>query len=317
MSTFTDDEIKKAQAEVEKIIDSGAPIVKMNIFDVLDSYTPSLRIKNIIDYTLELYLELVSKLKEYSEEEQVTFLNALKEADIIDNQSIEKEDSFLISLHRKFEHKVSIDYLLEKMTSGEPISKEEFIKIHDVLLVGTSSEDKLGLRDNDLKFVGSYQVTPQTKFFFENRAISYFPLKHTEIDAALDKFLNFYNSGIKPNHKYDMFLLPMVCHGLIASLQLFKDGNTRYGRLFQNVLLYEMVNKEANLDLKLPIVYASRQYAAYRDDYRKKVENIVLNNNHEAWESWFSFNLNRIQDGILYNLRCLETIKDLNGNRSF
>ena len=308
-----DEEMKKAQQEVESIIASGAPIVKMNIFDVLDNYVPSERIKNIIEYTKDLYVELYDKLSEYTDDEKLMFLKALKESDIIDNQSIEKEDSFLIALRRNFESVFSIDLLLEKVNNNEYISKEDFINIHDTLLIGTSSENKLGLRDNDLKFVGSYQSNPQTKYFYENRAISYFPLKHTEIDAALDKFLNFYNSGIRPNDKYDVILLPMVCHGLIAALQLFKDGNTRYGRLFQNVLLYKLANEELNIDLELPLVYATRQYAAYREEYRKKIENIVLNNNAEAWEDWFSFNLKRIQDGIFYNFNCLDSLQSYKG----
>lgn len=308
-----DEEMKKAQQEVESIIASGAPIVKMNIFDVLDNYVPSERIKNIIEYTKDLYVELYDKLSEYTDDEKLMFLKALKESDIIDNQSIEKEDSFLIALRRNFESVFSIDLLLEKVNNNEYISKEDFINIHDTLLIGTSSENKLGLRDNDLKFVGSYQSNPQTKYFYENRAISYFPLKHTEIDAALDKFLNFYNSGIRPNDKYDVILLPMVCHGLIAALQLFKDGNTRYGRLFQNVLLHKLANDELNIDLELPLVYATRQYAAYREEYRKKIENIVLNNNVEAWEDWFSFNLKRIQDGIFYNSNCLDSLQSYKG----
>ena len=308
-----DEEMKKAQQEVESIIASGAPIVKMNIFDVLDNYVPSERIKNIIEYTKDLYVELYDKLSEYTDDEKLTFLKTLKESDIIDNQSIEKEDLFLIALRRNFESVFSIDLLLEKVNNNEYISKEDFINIHDTLLIGTSSENKLGLRDNDLKFVGSYQSNPQTKYFYENRAISYFPLKHTEIDAALDKFLNFYNSGIRPNDKYDVILLPMVCHGLIAALQLFKDGNTRYGRLFQNVLLYKLANDELNIDLELPLVYATRQYAAYREEYRKKIENIVLNNNAEAWEDWFSFNLKRIQDGIFYNSNCLDSLQSYKG----
>jgi len=308
MNEIMKEKILKAQEEIESIINAGAPIVKLDIFDILDSYVPSDKIKNKTEYTIELYLELVNKLKTYSDEEQAIFLQTLKESDVIDNQSIEKEDPFLIALHKKFENVLSIDLLLNSVCRNNYLSKEEFIKIHDTLLLGTSSENKLGLRDNDLKFVGSYQINPQTKFHYENRAISYFPLKHTEIDFALNKFLNFYNSGIKPNDKYDIILLPMICHGLIAALQLFKDGNTRYGRLLQNVLLYKLANEELDLDLPLPLVYATRQYATYRDEYRQKVEKIVLNNDKKAWEDWLSFNLNRIQDGIFYNSNCLESL---------
>ncbi|MBR3661052.1 MAG: Fic family protein [Bacilli bacterium] len=308
MNEFEQERIYKAQKEIESIIASGAPIVKLDIFDILDNYVPSEDIRNQVEYTMELYLDLVNKLKEYSDEEQQNFLQTLKESDIIDNQSIEKEDSFLIALHKKFEHSFSIDLLIEKICTNTPISKEEFISIHDTLLLGTSSEDKLGLRDNDLKFVGSFDINPNTKYHFENRAISYFPLKHTEIDIAINKFLNFINSNIKPNDQYDAMLLPIICHGLIATLQLFKDGNTRYGRLFQNVLIYKLANEELNLNLNLPLVYATRQYASFRGAYRQKLENIVLNNNNEAWEEWINFNLKRIQDGIFYNFHCLDTL---------
>jgi len=302
MNEIMKEKILKAQEEIESIINAGAPIVKLDIFDILDSYVPSDKIKNKTEYTIELYLELVNKLKTYSDEEQAIFLQTLKESDVIDNQSIEKEDPFLIALHKKFENVLSIDLLLNSVCRNNYLSKEEFIKIHDTLLLGTSSENKLGLRDNDLKFVGSYQINPQTKFHYENRAISYFPLKHTEIDFALNKFLNFYNSGIKPNDKYDIILLPMICHGLIAALQLFKDGNTRYGRLLQNVLLYKLANEELDLDLPLPLVYATRQYATYRDEYRQKVEKIVLNNDKKAWEDWLSFLANTlIVFFVIYN----------------
>ncbi len=308
-----EEKVRIAQQQIESIINAGAPIVKLNIFDILDGYVPSEYIKNQIEYTKELYLDLVDKLKEFNEEDQITFLKTLKDTDIIDNQSIEKEDPFLITLHRNFESVFSVDLLLDKLTFGEKISKEEFVKIHDILLLGTSSENKLGLRDNDLKFVGSYEVNPQTKFSFENRAISYFPLKHTEIDTAISKFLNFINSGVTPNNEYDIVLLPMACHGLISALQLFKDGNTRYGRLIQNVLIYKLANEELGLNLALPLVYATRQYAAYRGEYRKKIENIVLNNDTKAWEEWFDFNLKRIQDGLYYNTNSLDTLRRYKG----
>jgi hypothetical protein len=42
----------------------------------------------------------------------------------------------------------------------------------------------------------------------------------------------------------------------------------------------------------------------------KKIENIVLNNNQQAWDEWINFNINRIQDGIFYNLNSLEALKE-------
>lgn len=303
---------RTAQEQVERLMASGVPTTQLSVFDILDGYTPSDRIKNKVVFTRELYLELVDKLKELSEDDRVLFLKTLKDSDVIDNQSIKKEDSFMLALFRNFEsEECAIDLLLLKLMNNEPISKEEFVKMHDVLFRGTSSHKKMGLRENDLKFVGSRTPNPQTKFVFGDRAISYFPLRHTEIDTAIDRFLSFINSGVKPNNEYDDFLLPIACHGLLAALQLFKDGNTRYARLFQSALLYKLTNNSMSLKLPLPIVYASRQYAAFRDDYRKTIEDIVVENDAEAWENWFSFCLNKIQDGIYNNINCVERIKNL------
>ena len=303
-----EEEMRVAQEQVDRLIDDGAPIVKLSVFDVLDSYTPSDKVKGEIEYTKELYLELVDKLKGLSEEDQSTFLKTLRDSDIIDNQSIEKEDSFMIALTRNVESDFSIELLLSKISNGESITKEDFIKMHDALFSGTGSDDKSGLRDNDLKFVGFISSDPQTKYQFENRAICYFPLRHTEIDEAVERYLGFVNNGIHANDEYDVAVLPIICHGLLASLQLFKDGNTRYGRLFQSVLLYQLANDSLLLDLPLPIVYASKQFAAYRNEYRSKIEKIVLNNDSEAWDDWIMFSLRRIQDGLFFNMSCIDRL---------
>ena len=76
-----------------------------------------------------------------------------------------------------------------------------------------------------------------------------------------------------------------------------------------------MLNEQFNLDLSLPLVYASRQYAAYRDEYRDKVAQIVLNNNQETWEDWIYFNIKRIQDGIFYNMNSLDYLDRNNPSR--
>ena len=43
-----------------------------------------------------------------------------------------------------------------------------------------------------------------------------------------------------------------------------------YARLIQNIMMFKMLNEDLNLSM--PIVYATRQYAPFRDDYRLLVE---------------------------------------------
>ena len=59
----------------------------------------------------------------------------------------------------------------------------------------------------------------------------------------------------------------------------------------------------------MPIVYATRQYFPYRNQYRDLIKNIAVQNNEEAWDEWFSFNLRRIQDNIYLNKQNIELSK--------
>lgn len=304
---FDSEKLKQAEKEVESVIAAGAPVVQLSIFDSLKDYVPSAAVCEQVKYTTELYADLVNKLGSCSDKEKSAFLIALKDAETINNHSMEKEDPFLIMLSKRLVPISAIDLLLAEIDSGKKMSLEDFIDIHDILLQGTSSSEQLGLRENDLKVVASLDVRPDTKYFFGGMAISYFPLRHTEIKEAVDRLLDFINSS--PRNEYDSFLLPMACHGLIASLQLFKDGNTRYGRLVQSTMMHRFLNKDFNVDFQLPLVYGARQYAAYRSKYRELVEGIAVESDNASWDRWFDFNLRRIQDGILYNINCLDEMK--------
>lgn len=294
-------DILKANAEIQKLIDNGTPVVDLSIFDFLYGMKVNDKVNNQVEYTTEIYLELLEKIQELSPELREKYLLTLKNADVIDNQSLEKEDSFLISLYRSFNNKTALDLIIEN--KDKKLSKEDFILIHDTLLKGTSSSEKIGLRDNNLKFVGSLKNG--------ERYVQYFPILNKNIDSAVTKFLDIYNTDNPFNFNNDSvaFLNSIIYHGLIATLQLFKDGNTRYARLLQHVSLWNLLNKNLNKDIELPILYATRQYFAYRNQYRDLIKDIAVSSNQESWNNWIIFNLHRLQDNIYYSDNNIEKIK--------
>jgi len=230
------------------------------------------------------------------------FLVQLKKADIIDNQSMEKEDSFLISLYSALEDKSAVDLLIENY--GKKLDKEKLVLFHDKILNGTSSSKKNGLRTNNLKFVGSWENG--------RRIIQYFPILDSQIDDAIKEFLSFYNTNINLiSQRSDIFVKPIIYHGLLAALQLFKDGNTRFARTLQNVEIWGLFNTILEKPIDLPILYASRQYFPYRDDYRELLKNIAIKHNEESWNDWIIFNLKRLQDSLYVDDERLETIKSI------
>lgn len=290
-----------AEKEVRKLISEGKySIVDLTIFDYLDELQASERLKGKIEYTMDIYQDLIKQIKDLPPELKLKYLLTLKNADVIDNQVLEEEDSFLISLAQNMDSTTALDIAINHY--GKEFTKEDFIYLHDYLLAGTSSSDKQGLREDNLKFVGTWENG--------ERNIQYFPIISDDIDKALTKFLKFYNSNIDNTEKeYDTVLKPIIYHGLIAALQLFKDGNTRFARTVQHVELWGMLNNIVDKGIEMPIIYATRQYFPFRNQYRELIKNIAIQNSEEAWNEWFNFNLHRIQDNIYKNEENIQIAK--------
>lgn len=288
----------RADEEVRKIIAEGKyPIVDLTIFDYLDQLHASESLKGKIEYTMDIYQDLIKEIKNLPPELKLNCLLELKKTEVKENQELENENPFVISLAQKMNPTTALDIAISHY--GKEYTKEDFIYLHDYLLLGTSSSDKQGLREDNSKFVGTWKDGEKN--------IQYFPIISDDIDKALTKFLNFYNSNIDNTEKeYDTVLKPIIYHGLIAALQLFKDGNTRFARTIQHVELWGMLNNIVDKGIEMPIVYATRQYFPFRNQYRDLIKNIAVQNSEEAWNEWFNFNLRRIQDSIYKNEQDIE-----------
>ena len=290
---------EEAEREVLRLIkEEKAPIVKLSMLDSLDRVNVSDNVKGQIEYTTELYQDLLNLVYELPDELKKRYLVTLKNEDVRDNQMLESEDLFLISFFQDLEPVSSIDLTMEKY--GEELKRDDFIFLHDYLLQGTSCDEKTGLRDNNLKFVGTWENG--------QRNIQYFPLLSEEIEVALEKLLTYLNIRGEGD-EYEAVLKPMIYHGLIASLQLFQDGNTRFARTIQHVELWGKLNEILDKKIEMPIVYATRQYVSYRNQYRELIRNIAIHDDSESWNDWFKFNLARIQDGIYKNESHVKVLK--------
>ena len=294
-----DEKRLQAEKEVLKAMASGVPIVDLDIFKRVQDLTPSEQVLNQISYTEDLYKEYHDMIMSLSSSLRSNYLQILKSEDIINNQVVEKENSFLLALYYKTHPKNAMDEMIRCCNSE--ITASEFIKIHDKLLDGTSSEDQKGLREDNLKFVGTY-VAGQ-------RQIDYFPILEKDIVKALREYLSLINDKKRVQSKEDAFLKPIIYHGLLAALQLFKDGNTRYARLIQHINLWYYTNQTLGYDFSLPTVYATKQYAAGRASYRGLIKSIAITENDDAWNNWIIFNLKCLQNNIWVNQSNIETLK--------
>lgn len=277
--------------EIEEVINSGKyPIAGLNLLNHLETIEIFDTTKDHIEYTMELYKNYLTNIQKIPENYKIKFLETLKAAEIMDNQKLEAENSFLISLYMTVMGTNSIDEMIK--LNNEKITSKKIIEIQSLLLQGTTSNKKeiTGYRKNNRSYVGTIKNGI--------RNIQYFPINYTEIEEAVNKFIIYYNKATTKEE--DIFIKPFIIHGIMSALQLFEDGNTRLSRLFQHIKLWEMTNEKLKCNLPLPAIYISRSYYPYRTEYREKIKNIVVNDNIDSWNDWFNFNLNRLEDQLFY-----------------
>lgn len=231
------------------------------------------------------------------------YLNAIKVSDIMDNQTMEKENSFLLGLYMQTNKQSAIDKLIRKLKTKGVITNKDIVNIHDTLLYGTSSESDEKVRSHNYKFVGR-------KFQSGKVEIDYFVLNYQDIPEANRQMAEIYNNplGIEDIDS-NVFLRPFIIHGLFGALQVFEDGNTRMGRLMQHSLMWELINEQMGFSFDQPPIYATRAYYPLREKCREKIKNIVVENNDQAWCDWFHFNLDRIEDQMYCNYENIKVLK--------
>lgn len=286
---------------IEQLRNSGSiPVVNLKIFDSIHNLHISDDVLGHHRYTNELYNDYIDNILSLPIDKQIAFIRAIKGSEIIDNQVLEQEDSFLISVFMQYSKENAIDYILD---NGYPLlNKEAFIEGHKLLLKGTKSatfSDKNYRTDNEA-FVARRENG--------KLKIRYFSLPFTEIEEAIHKTVDFYNSDIYDDN---LFLKSQMIHGLVASLQIFDDGNTRYARILQNIKLFELSNRQLNHSFESPTLYGTRSYFPFRDKYRELVGNLAIAPTSEHWNDWFDFNLNRMEDQMYFLDQKLEQYKKI------
>ena len=278
---------------IEELRNSGLyPVVDLEIFD-------SVKNLEIFDFALEREIEIVELYKRYIESilemkktNQEKYLKGIKTQEVIDNQLLEKEDPYLVTLYLEANKKTAIDYLIKQQRVPlEYLNKEEIITSHQKLLQGTSCNDyadKEHRTDNEA-FVGKRKNG--------ELEIRYFPISHEKIEEAIMNLTLYYNSNL---HQEYTLIKPIILHGLIGALQLFDDGNTRFGRMVQNVKIYELTGINMKMYISNPALYCSKSYYDFREQYRKKLGEVAIESNNDNWDNWINFNLNRIEEQIYY-----------------
>ena len=298
MNNISQSEINRIDDLFETYYTSGEyPAVNKDIVKKIIDVKPNDMVKYETEELQEKYIEYLKLVDSLDKNKLKDYLKTLKNADIIDNQVLEGEDSFLMSLYSNVEKKHALDIILKK----DKLTHDLIKKSHELLLKGTTSAnlDTANYRDNNRRFVGTYENGV--------RNIQFLPLHTKYIESAMNDFIDYYNT--QENDINNLFIKPIRIHGIIASLQVFNDGNTRFGRLLQNVKLYKQTNQMLGTKYDNPTIYLTRSYQPYRRDYREKLAELAINPNEDNINKWLLFNLRRAGEEIFVNSDRIEKVK--------
>ena len=274
----------------EEIRNSGKyPVVTLELFDKIYDL-------NLDDEVLEKEQEIKDKYNQYIKEllnmkpgDRRKFLKIIKAIEIRDNQYLEDGNRFLVEYYQESRKVNSIDYLIRH--GKESLDTNRLIKAHKILFDGClNGTNRIYRRLDNTNYVGRIDEDGE-------RIISYFPIDARDIDKATSEFLHFYNSKYFDEH---LLLKPQIIHGLIATAQIFEDGNTRLARTLKNVKLYDLTTLEYPYELENPVIYGTSSYFKHRDEYRDLIKDIADRNDDEVWNNWFRFNLKRFDESLMH-----------------
>lgn len=282
--------------------ESRQKIVTLDLFLNIDKINLATRTQKLNDETLFLYDDYLQEILTFEHVEKLQILETLMNTEVINNHVVERENINLLKKYNETHHSTAINYLLQRLVREQKKLDTNIInEAHKRLMMGTSNGNKIfkKVRNNNKTFVGYKEQ--------EEIVVNYLPISYDEIAKSLELLCSYYND--KCSQPTMSLIKPIIVHGLIATLQMFEDGNTRFARCMQHVNLFTNTNNLLNISLELPSLYCSKTYIPYRRQYRELIMKLALDPSFEAWDDWINFNLRRVQDQLYANQEKLIRLK--------
>lgn len=292
---------EKILKEMSDARESGLySVASLDMFDILDNLDISDKLYSHLEYTNSLLFEYLEEVIEL-DSGLSDFLSALRVGDVVDNQRLEEKNSFLVGLYMQLSRETAMGELIKYVKKGKKITGNDMFNLNNTLLYGTFSDDATSIRTKNNKFVG--------KFVDGERIIDYFPIDCKYVYEAADRISLLYNDRLIGSQFDNVFIQPFLIHGLLGGLQIFNDGNTRMGRVMQHALMWQLINERTKFNFDMPVVYATRSYYPLRHKYREDITKLVTDGDNYAWNNWFDFNLDIIEDSIYAGRENVKTLK--------
>lgn len=250
--------------------------------------------------TFQSYETYLYKLLQLELKYRKLFLLNLKNREIVNNQEAELQESFLVELYGLTQRRDSIDLVMKYFEAG-PITKCKLKKLHQAVIMGSSDDlpSNYDYRDNNDRWVGYIGTNGR-------QVVDYVIPDYEQIDPLIHQTLDFLNRDEDHPELDHIFIKPFIVHLLLAYIQPFGNGNTRLARVVQHGKIWDSTKKLVNEALPYPAIYLSKNYLLSRSQYRNLIKEVVLSQNDEAWNKWFNYNLNMMDEQLFYTSSNLE-----------
>ncbi len=169
----------------------------------------------------------------------------------------------------------AMNYGLERLRGGFPLSLRLMKEIHQVLLAkGRGSDKQPGEFRRSQNWIGG--ARPGNALFVPPP-----PDKVMDCMGDLEKFLHAEHTGLS------VLIKAALAHVQFESIHPFLDGNGRLGRLLITFLL------TAEGALKEPILYLSLYFKTHRQQYYDLLQRV---REQGDWEAWLEFFLTGVKE---------------------
>lgn len=268
----------------------------INIKEQLNKIELSENVKEHIKYTEEEFVKYMDKLSTYDDKSIELFLY----------DCIIKENLASSRLENALYSPKVIEFEEEVLFKYTPMSHEIIKELHKAILYGTNHPNPMcGIyRDTDA-WIGKHGCSKE-----EARHVFMEP---SEIPGYMDQFIEFYNDN--GNRDIDhSFIKGAIAHVLLTTIHPFKDGNGRLSRILHHHKMIEGLNAKYNHNFTIPVINLSQHYEMTRGNYYQLQDNIDFNNiDNVAWNKWFDYTLNMIDENIYYLTNRLNEYNDTMG----
>lgn len=303
-------------------VDSENSIHFLEVFKSIFNIEFSQRLLNELDYTYDCYQELIDKYELMEDIEKNEFNQAMyfNETVFLHRMEIESEKGkqlLIESLVDEDVRKDSIGYICEKNLKYNNIIVANIKRLHTILMDGVAPKEAKykSFRKDDNFFVGFWKDN-------EHIHVQYFPPLADSIEEAMELILIYLNdpelnkkdpnvymnsNWVDFDKKYALFVQPLIVQALLVILQAFNDGNSRTARVISSATILKHTNHLFDKEYQLPLLYLSRGYFAFREQYRNLIKAIAINPCSETWNQWIIFSLHAIQ---AYIETCNRSIDD-------